>query len=120
FVQDNIDAVIPGDQEHHVRHEPIDVPKHTRPFNSDEAAEIFSQALEDVKAAGIIPRQLGVSPTEWGHGGYPETEMVKVGRKDVDITLPFPVWWPRAVAWAQGLELLSKIQAVENGEIVLP
>ncbi|KAJ7839817.1 hypothetical protein B0H14DRAFT_2360997, partial [Mycena olivaceomarginata] len=52
--------VIAGDQEHHVRHKPIDVPKHAHPFNSDEAAEIFSQALEDVKAAGIIPRHLGV------------------------------------------------------------
>ncbi|KAF7351930.1 Integrase catalytic domain-containing protein [Mycena venus] len=118
--EDDIDIAIAEDQRHNVRHEPIDVPKHESPFKSEEAAEIFSAALADVKAAEIIPQHLGVSPAEWEEGGYPETEMVKAGRKDVEITLPFPVWWPRAVAWAQGLELLSKIQAVENGDIVLP
>ncbi|KAJ7932284.1 hypothetical protein B0H13DRAFT_1549812, partial [Mycena leptocephala] len=107
--QDDIDAAIAEDQEHHVRHEAVDVPKHETPFKSDEAIDIFHCAHKDVKAAGIIPRQLGVTTAEWEEEGYPETETIRVGRKDVEITLPFSVWWPRAVAWAQGLELLSKI-----------
>ncbi|KAJ7939066.1 hypothetical protein B0H13DRAFT_1587356 [Mycena leptocephala] len=120
FIQDDIDTAIAEDQEHHTRHEPVDVPKHESPFKSEEAAQIFSAALADVKAQEIMPRHLGVSPAEWGDEGYPETEMAKAGRKDIEITLLLSVWWPRAVAWAQGLELLSKIQAVENGDIILP
>ena len=92
FSQDDIDPAIAEDQGHNVRDEPIDVPKHESPFKSDEAAEIFSAALVDIKALEIIPQHLGVSPAEWGDDGYPETEMVKAGRKDVEITLPFPVW----------------------------
>ncbi|KAJ7903882.1 hypothetical protein B0H13DRAFT_1621045 [Mycena leptocephala] len=118
--QDDIDIAIAEDQERHRGHEPVEVPKPKSPFQNDEAADIFSRALNQVKIEEIIPQQFGVSPVEWDEGGYPETEMVKVGRKNVEITLPFPVWWPRAVAWAQGLGLLSKSQAVENGDIVLP
>ncbi|KAJ6477053.1 hypothetical protein C8R45DRAFT_753750, partial [Mycena sanguinolenta] len=84
-------------------------PKHESPFKSDAAIEIFHRAHDDVKAAEILPRQLGIAPGEWAEEGYPETEKVRVGRKDVDIILSFPVWWPCAVAWAQGLELSSTI-----------
>ncbi|KAJ7434920.1 hypothetical protein B0H11DRAFT_2161919 [Mycena galericulata] len=118
--EDDIDIAIAGDQSQHIRHEAVDAPKAEFPFQSDDALDIFSQALKNVKAAEMIPQQMGVSPEEWDGGHYPETEMVKAGRKYIDITLPFPLWWPRAVAWTQGLELMAKIQAVENGDIVLP
>ncbi|KAJ7883756.1 hypothetical protein B0H13DRAFT_1628966, partial [Mycena leptocephala] len=119
FSRVDIDAEIAEDQGHNVRREPINVPKHELPFKNEEATEIFAAALADVKAAEMIPRHLCVHPQNGGEEGYPETEMVKAGRKDVEVTFPFPVWWPRAVAWAQELELLSKIQAIENGDIVL-
>ncbi|KAJ7683760.1 hypothetical protein B0H17DRAFT_27044 [Mycena rosella] len=95
----NIDEAIASDQGHNIRHDAIDVSKHKCPFQGDEAAHIFSCALAELKALEIIPQQLGVSPGEWDEDGYPETELVKVGRKEVEITLPFVVWWPRAVAW---------------------
>ncbi|KAJ6548998.1 hypothetical protein B0H19DRAFT_1300161 [Mycena capillaripes] len=116
----NIDAAIADDQDHHIRHAAIDVPNHEFPFQSNEAGNIFYSAFTEVKAAEIVPLQFGVAPAEWEDEGYPETEAVKVGKKEVEITLPFALWWPRAVARAQGLELLSKIHAVENGDIVIP
>ncbi|KAJ7926842.1 hypothetical protein B0H13DRAFT_1861856 [Mycena leptocephala] len=69
---------------------------------------------------GIIPIGMGVAEVEWEDGFYPETEAVKVGRKDIETPLPFRVWWPRAAACAQGLEMMAKIRAVERGDIVLP
>ncbi|KAK7030025.1 Integrase catalytic domain-containing protein [Favolaschia claudopus] len=117
--EDNIDAAIAADQRSHVKHDPINVPKHETPFKSEYAMDVFRQALTQINAADIIPEHLGVSPNDWPEDGYPETELVKVGRKDVEFTLPFPVWWPRAVLWARGLETMSNIQAVERGEVVL-
>ncbi|KAJ7933100.1 hypothetical protein B0H13DRAFT_1856395 [Mycena leptocephala] len=116
----DIHVVTAGDQGHRIRHEAAAVANHEFPFQSDDAAEIFARALNDAKAEGIIPLQLGVSPEEWSEGGYPETEIVKAGKKYVEITLPFPIWWARAVAWAQGLQLMAKIQAAESGDIVVP
>ncbi|KAJ7844242.1 hypothetical protein B0H14DRAFT_2358742, partial [Mycena olivaceomarginata] len=79
----------------------------------------FSGAFRDVHAAGIIPKRLGVAEAEWGNDGYSETETIKVGRRDVEIVLPVAIWYPRAVMWAQGLEIMSKFLAVERGDINL-
>ncbi|KAJ7488711.1 hypothetical protein B0H11DRAFT_1720371, partial [Mycena galericulata] len=114
--QDDLDAAIADDQGRNVRHDPIEVPKHTSPFLTAEGKEIFNQALEMVQAEDIIPSGFGVAEGEWEDGIYPEIEVVKVGRKDSEVELPFVVWWPRAVAWARGLELMVQIQAVENGD----
>ncbi|KAJ7814955.1 hypothetical protein B0H14DRAFT_2603779 [Mycena olivaceomarginata] len=45
--------------------------------------------------------------------------LITVGRKDSEVALPFAIWWPRAVSWTQGLELMLHIQAIANGEIEL-
>ncbi|KAJ7175538.1 hypothetical protein C8R46DRAFT_890999, partial [Mycena filopes] len=98
--QVDIDEAIAADQNHHIRHEAIDVANHEVPFDSELAADIFSRALDAVRTAEIIPDHLGVAPAEWDAEGYPETELVKVGKKSVELTLPFRIWWPRAVTWA--------------------
>ncbi|KAJ6608230.1 hypothetical protein B0H10DRAFT_1921250 [Mycena sp. CBHHK59/15] len=118
-ISENLDLAIAGDQDHHVRHEAIEVMQNKFPFNTDDAGRIFSEALKQVKARGIVPQGMGVARNEWEDGFYGETEMVKVGKKEVEIVLPFRVWWPRAVEWAQGLELMVRIQAVENGDIIV-
>jgi hypothetical protein len=87
-------------------------------FISQDAMHTFFAALQDVKIADIVPEGFGVAEPEWGEQFYGETETVKVGRKDVKIVLPFEIWWPRAVAWAQGLEVMVRIQAAEAGEIL--
>ncbi|KAK7001953.1 hypothetical protein R3P38DRAFT_2557956, partial [Favolaschia claudopus] len=115
----NIDAAIATNQRRHLHNNPIDVPRNEAPFRSDYAMTVFRQALTQINAEDIIPEHFGVSPGEWPEEGYPESEVIKVSRKDIEITLPFPVWWPRAVAWARGLDTMSQIQAVERGELVV-
>lgn len=118
FVAENLDQAIAQEQDRHIRHEAIDVVQNKCPFGSEEARRIFSAARKEIEANGIIPMHLGVAEAEWEDHFYPETEMVKIGRKEVEIVLPFPIWWPRAVAWAQGLELMVRIQAAQNGEMI--
>ncbi|KAJ7772045.1 hypothetical protein DFH07DRAFT_953328 [Mycena maculata] len=78
--EDDIDVAIAGDQSHHIRHEAVAVAKAECPFQSDDALDIFDRALKEVKAAEIIPENLGVSTVEWDEAGYPEIEIVKAGR----------------------------------------
>ncbi|KAJ7749834.1 hypothetical protein DFH07DRAFT_746472, partial [Mycena maculata] len=113
----DLDLAIAGDQDHHIRHEAIEVMENKLPFANEEAEQIFADTLREAHNEGIIPDGLGVAEGEWEDGVYSEIEIIKVGRKDVPIALPFTVWWPRAVKWAQGLELMVKIRAVESGDI---
>ncbi|KAJ6572622.1 hypothetical protein B0H10DRAFT_1671959, partial [Mycena sp. CBHHK59/15] len=103
---DDLDAAIVNDQDDHIRHGAVEVTQSEFPFNSKEAGVIFSNALREIKAAEIILEDLGVSKAEWEGRFYGETERIKVGKKNVEIVLPFSIWLPRAVAWAQGLELM--------------
>ncbi|KAJ7929815.1 hypothetical protein B0H13DRAFT_2310202 [Mycena leptocephala] len=95
--EDDLDLAIAEDQDHHFRHEAIDVAEKECPFSSKEATAVFFAALEEVKSAGIIPKNLGRAAAEWEGTFYPETE----------------------VAWAQALELMVRIQAAENHEIII-
>jgi len=111
-----LDNMISTDQQSHIRHDPVDVPKHAAPFASEEAEDIFYAALKDVLAAGIVPRDLGVHDSEWDGGDYPTFEAIKSGRRGklLNMVLPFDIWWPKAVAWAQGLDLMTRIWIIEN------
>ena len=113
-----LDARIAADQEHHIRHDPVEVPEHGNPFISPDAKALFANALRDVVAAGIVPSGFGLLDSEWDNGTYPEYEDIKSGRdgKRLNIYLPFAVWWPRAVVWVQGLQLMTKICMAENSE----
>lgn len=46
-----------------------------------------------------------------------DTEILTVGRRDVRITLPETVWKPRVLLWAQGLETMTYLISVFNGEV---
>ncbi|KAJ6552956.1 hypothetical protein B0H19DRAFT_949303, partial [Mycena capillaripes] len=116
---DDLDSAIAEDQDRHIRHEAIDVVESKFPFQSNEAGVVFRSALTEVKSESIIPHNFGVLESEWEGNFYGETESVKVGRKEAEIRLPFENWWPRAVAWAQGLEIMVRIRAAENNEIVI-
>ncbi|KAJ7443309.1 hypothetical protein FB451DRAFT_967606, partial [Mycena latifolia] len=65
--------------------------------------------LSAIQREEIIPVGFGVAEAELEDGVYSEIEVIKVGRKDLKVDLPFTVWWPRPVAWAQGLELLVRL-----------
>jgi hypothetical protein len=32
----------------------------------------------------------------------------------LNMALPFEIWWPKAVVWAQGLDLMTRICIIEN------
>lgn len=108
--------MIAADQQSHIRHDPVDVPKHTAPFASEATENIFYSALKDVTAAGMVPQDLGVHESEWDGGGYPIFEAIKSGQRGklLNMALPFEIWWPKAVVWAQGLDLMTRICIIEN------
>ncbi|KAJ7478866.1 hypothetical protein B0H11DRAFT_1725707, partial [Mycena galericulata] len=116
---DDLYLTIAGGQDRHIRHEAFNAVENECPFSSEDAMVIFFAALHEVKSEGIIPEGFGVAEPEWEAQFYGETETVKVGRKEVEIVLPFVIWWPRAVVWAQGLEIMVRIQAAENNETVM-
>ncbi|KAJ6469986.1 hypothetical protein C8R45DRAFT_837082, partial [Mycena sanguinolenta] len=114
LILDDLDGAIANDQDHHIRHEAIDVTETECPFRSEDGRNVFVAALQEVQKAEIIPENLGVAENEWEGVFYSETEIIKVGRKQAEIQLPFMIWWPRAVAWAQALEVMVRIQAMED------
>ncbi len=78
---------------------------------------MFDTILVEVCAHDVIPENLGVSPIEWDDDEYPEVEILRVGRRgngELQISLPQVLWWPRALLWAQGLEVMMTVQALEE------
>ena len=103
-------------QEPHVYHDPIDVPPEESPFSNPTIEQIFLQSLEDVVSHHVIPEGYGVAEGEWGVDGYAEVELLRCGRGEryLEVVLPFSVWWPRAVAWAQALDLMNRVLTVHG------
>ena len=101
---------VAADQQRHVRHPPINVPDGSSPFSA-ENEELFFKALHEIRRLEIVPLHFGVSSAEWVDGSYGDIETITFGRggRQEDLELPFTTWWPRAVAWAQGLELMTAI-----------
>jgi len=109
---------ISEDQQHQIRHNPVDVPDHQSAFSSQASENIFKQAIQDNNVSGIVPKGLGVAEEEWEDGHYPGAELIQVARKDIQIILPFEIWWLRAVRWVRALELATRIQVYCGEEIV--
>jgi hypothetical protein len=101
---------IARDQAHNIRHEPIKVARHRNPFPTQAAEDEFHNILKIVVEQGVIPEGFGVCPDEW-EDGYPEQETIKTGLrgKGLEITLPEAVWFPRAILWAQALDVMSRL-----------
>ena len=112
----DIDAEIAASQDHHIRHDAIPTPPSECPFTSPELLATFTDALKEVTARGIIPMCYGVTEAEWSEDGYGTYEFISLGRhgRQVTIELPFSVWWPRAVAWTQGLDLMNRLMHVQE------
>ncbi|TDL30236.1 hypothetical protein BD410DRAFT_709365, partial [Rickenella mellea] len=104
---------IAADQNVHIRHDPIEVPEDACPpsLRSREEMARFRDILQELQRMEVVPSGLGVSEQEWGNDGYPDIEVIKSGRggKELHVQLPFVIWWPRAVRWAQGLELMCRM-----------
>jgi len=115
---DNLDNQITADQQSHIFHDPINVPDHATLFLSTQTENIFFLALKEITDTGIVPSGFWVAMNEWDGGDYPKVEQLKSGHrgKHTDIALPFGVWWLNAVAWAQGLDLMTRLCMIENGD----
>ncbi|KAI9068679.1 hypothetical protein FKP32DRAFT_1561177, partial [Trametes sanguinea] len=102
--------------ERHIRHPPTPVPSDHCPFRHSASLDVFERCLDEVRAAQILPAGYGIQQAEW-EGAYPDVEYIKRGRNRhlVTVPLPFVVWWPRAVAWVQGLDIMMRILLLEDG-----
>ncbi|KAK6968889.1 Integrase catalytic domain-containing protein [Favolaschia claudopus] len=72
--------------------------------------KVFWEALEFVKAENMIPEDFDTDLDS-----YPVRESIHLGRggKRISVTLPLDIWWPRALLWAQALDLMTRL-LVEN------
>ncbi|KAF8547152.1 hypothetical protein OG21DRAFT_1425363, partial [Imleria badia] len=115
----NLEAEIVAEQSSHIRHAAVDVPLTTSPFHTAQTFDIFKLALQETQEQGLIPSGYGVAEDEWTGGSYPEIELITVGRgkQEYAVKLPFEVWWTQSVLWAQGLDVMTCICMMENGEL---
>jgi hypothetical protein len=106
---------IARDQAHNIRHKPVKVARHQNPFVTPEAETEFWEILAVVIKDSAAPDGFGVCIEEW-ESGYPEIEIIKTGArgKELEVVLPEAIWLPRAVLWAQGLDVMSRLVEVDS------
>jgi hypothetical protein len=106
FIQEQLAS----QQQNHVRHPPIKVPRHHDPFNSSDEVNTFWEAVCDAEEEGYTPQGYGIHPDEWEEGVYPEIEVVRSGNRkqsELEIGLPSSIWFPRAVRWSCALHIMD-------------
>jgi hypothetical protein len=105
---------IARDQAHNICHKPVKVARHRSPFTTTAAETEFQNVLRLVVESDAVPAGFGVHPDEW-EDGYSEHEIIKTGLrgKTLEVTLPEAVWLPRAILWAQALDLMSRLVEIE-------
>ncbi|KAJ6477070.1 hypothetical protein C8R45DRAFT_833675, partial [Mycena sanguinolenta] len=109
--EERLENQIEGDLAHNIRHQPVKVAKYRSPFKDEELEQHFLEQLQALLSdAVVLPKDYGVLEEEWDEEDYPEIEVFRPGTKgkELSIILPRDIWFPRAVRWAQGLDLLSR------------
>jgi hypothetical protein len=105
------------DIEHNFHHSPVDVSKHSVPFLTQMAADVFTGSLEELQSQQLVPVGFGMTSDEWGDEGYPSYEIIRTGRrgrKELRIDLPDFIWRPRAELWVQALHTLIRTKEIED------
>ena len=99
------------DQQRNVRHKPIKVARHASPFDTSEEEELFFDLLREAQEHGYVPAGFGVTAAEWESAEYPDEESICIGARGKLMSVPLPrtIWLPRAVRWAQALDILTRI-----------
>lgn len=67
---------VANDQQTQVRHDAIDVPGHSNPFDDDASERQFWHILGEVVERDIIPQAVGLLSDEWDDGTYPTFEVL--------------------------------------------
>jgi hypothetical protein len=97
-----------------LRHEPVNVARHSSPFPNKQFYDLFTETLQMVCAEGVVPPNYGICEDEW-EDGYPPYEILQVGKgakKELRISLPDNIWRPRALLWCQALDVLTRFQVL--------
>ncbi|KZV59397.1 hypothetical protein PENSPDRAFT_595555 [Peniophora sp. CONT] len=107
-----ITARLAHSQRRNLRHAPVEVPSSRCPFTSPEMEQSFWEAFRDAEEKAWLPDGCDIKPGDWarqGWGGYPESAQMKIGRKKKKyvISLPSPVWLPRAERWCRALHIMT-------------
>lgn len=117
--EEELENQIRADQAQNIRHSPVKVARHASPFDEDEDERAFLELLGEVLSQpDLVPEDYGVTEEEWEDEHYPETETIRTGTngKELVVELPRRYWFPRAVQWAQALDLLTRVlEELENG-----
>jgi hypothetical protein len=111
-VQEELENQIQADQAQNIRHAPIKVARHHSPFEEEEHERSFLELLAIILSQpNVVPDDYGVLPEEWASNDYPETETIRTGTngKELVVVLPRAEWFPRAIQWAQALDLLNRV-----------
>ncbi|KAG8712861.1 hypothetical protein FRC08_014000 [Ceratobasidium sp. 394] len=98
------------EQEKHVRHPPVSVPKKICPFESEEQVANFCDAWSVACQDGFKPTGYGILQGEWDGDTYPSEHYIGNSRRvnsSLFIPLSHSVWFPRAVEWAVGLHIMN-------------
>jgi hypothetical protein len=118
---EDIQDQLAEDIEHNFHHLPVDVPKHSVPFLTQMATDVFTGSLEELQSQQLVPVGFGMTLDEWGDDGYPSYEIIRTGRrghKELRIDLPDFIWRPRAELWVQALHILIRTKEIENAGLI--
>jgi len=99
--------------------EPVPVPEHNSPFQSDAETRAFAIMLSRYEEARYLPAGYGMLRGEWENGIYPTIQVIPAGRrgsKQLEIGLPDIIWRPRSETWVRGLDIVNKLLTIQRGE----
>ena len=108
---EQLENSIAGDVQSNIRHEPIKVARSHNPFDIAEDEATFHNLLQAAQQDTYMPAGYGILPEEWPDVVYPEQENLRIGVRgsQLRVHLPAEVWYRRAVVWAQGLDIMSRM-----------
>ncbi|KAI9057836.1 hypothetical protein FKP32DRAFT_1582987, partial [Trametes sanguinea] len=118
-----LDDRLTSDQQQHIRHAPIPVPDGNSPFSNVGFEEVFFRCLAESVEKKVIPAGFRVYGENDAHGGpqgdseeYEDVEYINIGRsgRRVPVTLPYDIWQPRILKWAQGLEIMAQLLMLDK------
>ncbi|THU81709.1 hypothetical protein K435DRAFT_692983, partial [Dendrothele bispora CBS 962.96] len=91
----------------------VKMPRVNNPFSdSPFHYGVFVNSLSKVQEQGSIPDGYGVNESEWENGAYPSFYYIRSGRKkgkELLVQLLDSIWRPRAIAWAQAVDVYHNI-----------
>jgi hypothetical protein len=112
FSAGDLSQHIDNDHAHQFRYKAVSVPKHQCPFLTGQQAVAFAEALEQTKAAGLIPPGLALEDQDWENGEYPTVETIKSGRHatcTLTINLLHNPWRIGALHWGRALNIMNQL-----------